>query len=259
MKLFRKIGGLGYRLALPIFDPIQLIKVVPWYLFFFIDLARYNYRVLSKNTKRATFIDLQPALGDRTSVTRIDPAYFYQGVWTFEKVLKSGMQHHVDVASQTDLAAYLSKVIRVTFVDIRPLRVKLDNFESIKGTVTELPFNNDSTHSISCLHVVEHIGLGRYGDQLDPDGTMKAFKELKRVLEPGGNLYLSLPIGRERVCFNAHRVTSPKTILDFFSDLEVMDIRCIRDDGSVDENPNLVSYENAIYSMGFFHFRKPSA
>ena len=49
--------------------------------------------------------------------------------------------------------------------------------------------------------MLEHIGLGRYGDPIDPQGTEKAATELQRVLAPGGDLYLSLPIEKESRVF----------------------------------------------------------
>jgi hypothetical protein len=56
------------------------------------------------------------------------------------------------------------------------------------------------------MHVIEHIGLGRYGEALDPDGDLKAIRELVRVLAAGGNLLVVVPVGRPRIQFNAHRI-----------------------------------------------------
>ena len=78
-------------------------------------------------------------------------------------------------------------------------------------------FATGSVDSLSCLHTIEHVGLGRYGDPVDPEGWVVAVRELARILAPGGRLYLGTPIGRERVCFNSERVFSPKTILEALS------------------------------------------
>ena len=67
--------------------------------------------------------------------------------------------------------------------------------------------------------MAEHIGLGRYGDPLDPLGTRKAAAELQRVLAPGGQLLFSLPVGRPRVEFNAHRVHDPHEVASWFDGL----------------------------------------
>ncbi|MCP2789027.1 DUF268 domain-containing protein, partial [Salmonella enterica subsp. enterica serovar Typhimurium] len=85
--------------------------------------------------------------------------------------------------------------------------------------LTGLGLPDASLPSLSCLHVVEHVGLGRYGDPLDIAGSERALAELQRVLAPEGRLYLSVPVGRERICYNAHRVFSPRSIVDALSGL----------------------------------------
>jgi hypothetical protein len=76
--------------------------------------------------------------------------------------------------------------------------------------------------------VVEHIGLGRYGDPLDPEGTEKAMAELKRIIAPGGNLYLSVPIDDvNRTYFNAHRAFTEPYLEELFHPLEIVERRYI--------------------------------
>ena len=116
----------------------------------------------------------------------------------------------------------LTAITQVTFIDIRPLPVTLANFDSRAGSVLALPYADNSIVSLSCLHVAEHVGLGRYGDPLDPEGTKKAARELARVLALSGHLYFSLPIGQPKVCFNAHRIHSPRQILDYFAGLPLV-------------------------------------
>ena len=67
----------------------------------------------------------------------------------------------------------LTTITDVTFIDIRPLELKLDRYTGKKGSIVALPFGDGSVSSLSCLHVVEHVGLGRYGDPIDPDGSKK--------------------------------------------------------------------------------------
>jgi hypothetical protein len=110
--------------------------------------------------------------------------------------------------------------------------------------------------SISCLHVAEHIGLGRYGDPLDPQGTKKAARELSRCLAVGGNLYFSLPIGKERLCFNAHRIHDPETIIKYFSDLKLVDFSTSGDDKVFVENTEPAKYKDQRYACGMFWFTK---
>lgn len=110
------------------------------------------------------------------------------------------------------MISVLSANVKTIFVDYRPLRARLSNLVPLGGDIIRLPFRTGSVTSLSCLHVLEHVGLGRYGDPINPDGSRLAARELQRVLKPGGTLFLSVPVGRERVCFNAHRVFSSNTL-----------------------------------------------
>ncbi len=252
-KFIRRFFGFAYRLICPIIDPINFLWVFPRYLSFCIDCIRYFSK---KGTQNISLLDLYPMLNDKTEKTQFDPQYFYQGVWAFKKIYKSKVSEHVDIGSQTNLVSFLTTITNVKFVDIRPLEANLDNFTSIKGSLLDLPFADNSIPSLSCLHVAEHIGLGRYGDPLDPLGTEKACRELSRVLSSGGDLYFSLPIGIPRICFNAHRIHSVKQILNYFKDLELKEFSVIDDRGNFFVNTDLKFFKNARYSGGLFHFMK---
>jgi hypothetical protein len=132
----------------------------------------------------------------------------------------------------------------------------LENLDSKKGSILSIPFKDNSVNSLSCLHVAEHIGLGRYGDPLDPLGTKKACKELSRVLAINGKLYFSLPIGNPRVCFNAHRIHSVKQIIAYFKDLELVEFSGIDDECKFKTDIDLSELEGANYACGLFLFTK---
>ena len=51
---------------------------------------------------------------------------------------------------------------------------------------------NDSIDSLSCIYALEHYGLGRYGDPIDPDGWLKGLIEMQRILTRGGICILQL-------------------------------------------------------------------
>lgn len=253
MKILRRFGGFSYRLVCPIVDPINFLLVIPRYFSFCVDFIKY---LGIEGSQKLNFLDLHPVINDKTEKTQFDPQYFYQGVWAFDKIYKSKVLEHVDVGSQTNLTSFLSVIMHVKFVDIRPLEADLNNFESIKGSILKLPFYNNSIKSLSCLHVAEHIGLGRYGDPMDVKGTKKACKELARVLAPDGNLYFSLPIGVPRICFNAHRVHSVQQITNYFPGLELKEFSAVDDKGKLFRNADPKMFEEAIYSGGLFHFTK---
>jgi SAM-dependent methyltransferase len=167
---------------------------------------------------------LYPALHDNTGLTYVEPIYFYQDAWAFEKIVKARPPCHIDVGSHHRTIALLSKVLPVTMVDLRPLSLPLDTLSFREGSILDLPYEDHSVESLSCLCVVEHIGLGRYGDPLDPHGSAKAIAELKRVLAPGGRLYFSVPIGdQDVVAFNAGRVFGLERLRASFAPLEIVE------------------------------------
>lgn len=206
-----------------------------------------------------TFSDSYPCLGNATATTSFDPSYFYGGIWAFRHIHAQAPPSHVDVGSHSDFVGFLTVITDVTFVDIRPLEADLPRLTSLAGSLLEMPYADGSIDSLSCLHVVEHIGLGRYGDPLDPLGTVKACRELARILAPGGRLYITLPIGAPRVCFNAHRVHSPSQVLEYFSGLELLEFGATDDQGRLRHDPQPADFEEARYSCGFFLFTKKEA
>ena len=197
-----------------------------------------------------------PKIYDQTISTKFDSHYFYQDIWGFNRILESKCDYHVDIGSSVIFVVLLTAITELTFIDIRPLRVNLKNFLSKKGNILALPYESNSISSLSSLHVAEHIGLGRYGDPLDPLGTKKATKELSRVLAPRGNLYFSLPIGKPKLCFNAHRIHSTQQILEYFSDLKLLELSGVDDDGNFLENIDRNILDSCNYGCGLFWFTK---
>lgn len=229
------------------------LKNIPGYISYFSELYKYKQM---EGAEGIAVRDLYPILNERTSTTAFDTHYFYQDIWAFQKIFVSGVKAHVDVGSKVDYVGFLSAITRVTFIDIRPLVTDLSNLESKSGSILQMPYEDGSVSSLSCLHVAEHIGLGRYGDPLDPLGTVKACRELQRVLAPGGNLYFGLPVGRPRVCFNAHRIHSTDQILEYFAGLKLVEFSFVNDKGSFVRGVKPEDSRNEKYGCGLFHFRK---
>jgi len=202
------------------------------------------------------FLDSYPCLGDWTDHTPFDAHYFYQAAWVSRSLARKMPKKHTDIGSDVKLIGVISAFIPVEFIDYRPLKVELSGLECKGGDILSLSFPDDSIESISCLHVVEHIGLGRYGDALDADGSKKALKELERVLMPGGRLYLSMPVGRERVCFNAHRVYSVQSILQMLPRMNLISLALIDDDGKYIPSPQPDSIDQLNYGCGLFVMEK---
>jgi hypothetical protein len=241
------------RWVTPFFDPVQMLRAFPRYVAFSEDMRQYA------KLESAELIDSQnvhPCIHDKTQTTSFDAHYFYQDIWAFKKIYGAKTEFHVDVGSRIDFVGFLTAITHVTFIDIRPLTANLDNFNSRKGSILAMPYKDNSVHSLSCLHVAEHIGLGRYGDPLDPLGTKKSCRELTRILADNGNLYFSLPLGRPRLCFNAHRIHSPSQIVNYFSGLDIVEFSGIDDNGNFIRNAEMEQFENMNYACGLFHFTK---
>lgn len=218
------------------------------------DMRKYSKMVGSGQIK---FADTYPCLFDRTSKTRIDSHYFYQHLWAFKKICSLKPKLHIDIGSSANFVGLLTAITKVHFVDIRPLDVcNVNNLEIVKASILDLPYKDNSLESISCLHVAEHIGLGRYGDPLDPLGTKKAAAELTRCLAKGGNLFFSLPVGKPRLCFNAHRIHSIGQIIGYFGPLKLVELSGTDESKRFIENIDIDILENAKYACGMFWFTK---
>jgi len=249
----KNIAYFGYRLISQVFDPIVFLKGLWGYVWYFVDLIKF--KMLSPKTKIKLF-DLYPQLHDKTSMTRFDAHYFYQQLWLFENVLKNKPKEHVDVGSTYQMSGYLSKIVPTTFIDIRPINAKLENLKVLDASILNLPYEDNSLESVSCLRVIEHIGLGRYGDKVDPNGWKKACKELQRVLAKDGKLYISVPIGKSKVCFNAHRVFHPTTMVEEFKGFELEEFCFIDDSGHLINNVVTKVAVNQYYACGLYVFVK---
>jgi SAM-dependent methyltransferase len=246
----------GWRRFLePVLDTRRLGASVRLYRKFARDLR--SYRALAA-PEPVRWRDAIPQLHDRTEATPFDAHYLFQDVWAARRIGERAPERHVDVGSRIDLVAFLTTITRVTFIDIRPLTAELENLETVAGDVLDLPFDDLSLDSVSCLHVAEHIGLGRYGDPLDPEGTAKAAAELERVLAPGGQLLFSVPVGRPRVCFNAHRIHRPAQVLAMFPELSLTEFAAV-DDGGTFGHHDPKELNDAVYACGLFRFTRSPA
>jgi len=140
---------------------LRNFKNIFWYLRDYFNIKRSE-----KNDNFSAF-GLVPCLDDKTSFTPIEPIYFYQDTWAARKIFELNPKIHFDVGSSVKTIGILSQFTPITMVDIRPLPLALPNLNFIKGSILNLPFDDNSIGSISSLCVVEHIGLGRYGDSVD--------------------------------------------------------------------------------------------
>lgn len=253
--MMKKLLRLLYRLVKPVIDPRKVALILK-YRKFISDY--YNYRRLGG---KLSSINIYPCLGDDTNSTGFDAQYLYQSIWAFKQIVKHSPESHHDIGSDIRFAGPLSTLIKVEFVDIRPAKLNIEGFTSKKGSVVDLPYPDSSINSLSCLHVIEHIGLGRYGDPLDPMGSDKAFLELSRVLANKGLCLLSVPIGTPKVEFNAHRVFSVDEVNNLTKELVIVSMAAVDENGryiediEIDRLKELESNCSSSF-LGLFAFTK---
>lgn len=215
---------------------------------------------------------LNPYLGDRYKEGgSTKNEYFWQDLLVAQRIFKQKPLRHVDVGSRIDgFVAHVASFRPVEVFDIRPVNsdipgvvFKQADLMSADSVAALCAGNAGYCDSLSCLHAIEHFGLGRYGDPVDPSGYRRGIENLSKLLQPGGRLYLSTPIGSERVEFNANRVFDPSTILDVANaaGLHLDELTVLDQQGGHEtvlsptlEKLNALAQEH--YLLGVFHFLK---
>ncbi len=209
------------------------------------------------NTKLS---DLYPQVKDKTIGTNFDRHYVYHTSWAARVLYETRPQKHIDISSSLFFSGIVSAFVPIEFYDYRPADLRLSNLKSQHGDLMNLPFENESVNSLSCMHTIEHVGLGRYGDPLDPDGDIKACKELSRVLEKDGSLLFVTPIAENpKIEWNAHRIYSYQQVLDLFPELKLKEFSLIPEaesKGGLIRNAEISLIKGEKYACGCFHFVK---
>ena len=244
----------GTRWLAPALDLAYVLRGLKGYVWFFRD--RRAYRRMGGDASLAL---ANPQLHDKVDKSPFDAHYFHLDNWALRRVKETSPAQHVDVGSRVDTVSHMAAVVPTTFVDIRPLEAAADGLTSKGGSILALPYPDRSLPSLSCLHVAEHIGLGRYGDPLDPEGTRKAAAELARVLAPGGSLFFAMPVGRPRTCFNAHRIHDPREVPGLFPGLELVEFSGVDDRGVMKRHRKLEELAGSDYACGMYWLRRPAA
>jgi hypothetical protein len=193
--------------------------------------------------------------------------YFWQDLlvarWNFD----AKPQRHVDIGSRVDgFVAHVASFREIEVFDVRPISAQIPGVVFKQADMMRSNSLPDSgggyCDSLSCLHTIEHFGLGRYGDPIDPTGHERGIANMALLLHPGGTFYLSTPIGRERVEFNAHRVFDPRNIIRLVEShgLALQQLTVIGGGGEVREvqttPETLQTLAEATYNLGIFVFTK---
>ena len=223
----------------------------------FMEAFNEKADILTDGRFSCTVEDIYPCLDDKTANTEFNAHYTYHPAWASRVLAKTKPKEHIDIGSSVRFIAYVSAFVHIRFYDYRPAFMNLSNMETGFADITKLPFDDNSVESLSSMHVVEHIGLERYGDPFDPQGDLKAINELQRVLKPQGNLLFVVPVGGAmRIQYNAHRIYTYQSIVSYFNKLKLVSFALITDDAQYLENSDATTANKQIFGCGCFWFTK---
>ncbi len=222
------------------------------------QLKKFRDMNKADNRMDVTDEDLWVFLDDATKETIYDTHYIYHPAWATRVVKEVNPPRHVDISSSLHFCSMLSAFIPVDYYEFRPAKLNLSDLTSQFADLTQLPFETGSLDSLSCMHTIEHVGLGRYGDQLDPSGDVKALKELQRVTSLGGNLLVVMPVGLPKVQFNGQRIYSFELINDLFGDFELRDFSLVTDGRDFIQHANPLLVRQQRHGCGCFWYVKKS-
>ena len=230
-------------------------------LFFFQVVVQFvRMRLNARPRFSMNLTDLHLCLFDATPNTGFDRHYVFHTAWASRIIAESRPVVHTDISSSLNFIANVSAFVPVEFYDYRPAKLGLDGVNCHQGDLCALPFVSNSINSLSCMHVVEHIGLGRYGDPLNYDGDIKAIEELKRVVAPSGTLLFVVPVGgKSAIKFNAHRIYTYHQVISMFEGFQLKEFALIPDDefeGGLIRQTTEAQSDLQRYGCGCFWFEK---
>jgi hypothetical protein len=251
-KIFIKFNSLINLFGLDLYKIINLF-FIPRYVRDLINFKKMNGKINS----------IFPVLGEHTQESsNLNSHYFQQDLIVAQYIFNDKPILHVDIGSRIDgFVSHVASFRKIEVFDIRNNKIKINNI-----LFNKLDLQNEFdtkflnyTDSLSCLHTIEHIGLGRYGDRIDPHGYLIAYNNLIKILAPGGKLYISFPISEKmNVYFNAHRTFSPKEILTWSNEVELLNFDYIDEKGSLHLKIDLNNekFSNLEYGCGIYTFKK---
>ena len=166
-------------------DPVKgarSIKGLPFYFQNLIELKRQQKRIGGE----FPFGKLYPCLEDRFAESGSTKGhYFHQDLLVARRVFLNKPRLHVDVGSRVDgFVAHVAAFRSIEIFDIRGLTSKTPNISFKQIDLMNKPdeYMEDYCDSLSCLHAIEHFGLGRYGDPINLDGHNIGLNNIYQIL-----------------------------------------------------------------------------
>ena len=244
---------------------------------YFRELGEFR-RMTEASRQKFGGVSMFPMVLDRdASAGSASGHYFHQDLFVAQKIFAKNPRRHVDVGSRVDgFVAHVASFRKIEVVDIRPLSTEAGNISFRVADATDSVSLGalGRADSVSCLHALEHFGLGRYGDPLRVDGHEVALRSIASMVETSGTFYVSVPIGRQRTEFNSHRVFDVTTLPRLLrEDFELVGFSYVNDDGDLIRHWEEASEESrdieatirrlspvqCRFGCGIYEFRKFSA
>ena len=246
-----------------------LLKINNIFLFFGLNISKIiELRFIPKYIYQRYIFILKGGKIDRTQIElggytsqagEVKSQYFTQDLLVANYIFELKSRKHLDVGSRIDgFVAHVASFRELDVMDIRQLNISIKNINFIIQDLNKVDKKYfDSYDSISCLHALEHIGLGRYGDEVDPNGHIKGFNNLYNLLKTDGILYISFPIGSNKIYFNSQRIFNPNEILIWCKDkFEIINFDYVDDHGKLHRSANLNKLPKLLYGCGIYKLRK---
>jgi len=262
MKIKSKLIRIHWFLSIQLgIDPIRFIKAV-----FALPIYFRNYFTFRK--RYSGRIKAVPCLHDRYEEGgQTHGEYFWQDLIVARAINEAKPVKHVDIGSRVDgFVAHIASFRDIEVFDVRSTSVVIPGVVFRQADLMELeslPITSSSAYcdSLSCLHTIEHFGLGRYGDPINPEGYKIGIKNMAQLLKNDGTLYLSTPIGKERVEFDANWIFDPKSIINCAKDsnLELKRLMVIKSSKVSEVNlfsEQVLDLAKSDYQLGIFFFKK---
>lgn len=244
---YRSVGQLGW-------DPRVTARALKGIPRFVTELIRFRQQYEG-------LLEIQPCLHDRgDQAGSVLGEYFWQDLLVAQQIFRRNPSKHVDVGSRVDgFVAHVAAFRDLEVFDVRPLTDNIPNVAFRQQNMMSPAFALEAyCDSVSCLHALEHFGLGRYGDPIETDGFELGLRNLAQLLTSGGTLYLSVPVGKPRVAFNAHRVLDPVHVTNSARShgLELTEFGLVLPGRVERHSPEGVSAGRHDYALGLFVLRK---
>ncbi len=239
-------------------DPIKALRSVQGLPRFVRDYFRFRASYSGR-------LELLPCLHDwHEEGGATKPEYFWQDLLVARAIFEARPDRHVDIGSRVDgFVAHVASFREIEVFDVRPITTQIPGVKFMRADLMQ-PVEGLAGYcdSLSCLHALEHFGLGRYADPIDPKGFERGLANMAALLRKGGIFYLSVPIGIERVEFNGQRVLDPRAMIDLAvaNALELRELKVIRQGGRVEalgmDKLRLSDLASQRYALGIFTFTK---